>query len=295
MIAQAASAYGADSGVLSEIARLESNFRPDAANNWDSNAKKGTPSKGMFQFIEPTFSAFSRQAKAANPGAWKGVNATWMDPYAQALTTAWAVKNGKGSHWATYGRAQAGKGKGPKASGVYTPQSGAVASAPASASQSAGLDPIIAMAMERSSANPSVVAGLQAMMQASAAAAPAQSVKAAPSQSLGAAQPYGGPMKNYKDLQAWAKRIAGATVQGVGQTTGGKHATGSYHYSGRAIDLGDATVNRGQFNKLAAYAKANPGQFREFFYNPLGWGIKNGKVVQGMRVSGHDDHLHTAV
>ena len=99
----AAQAYGADPKVLSEIARRESNFDTgDVANNWDSNAKKGTPSKGMFQFIEPTFKSMMPQAKAANPGAWQGVSENWTDWKAQALTTAWAITHGKGSHWSTY-------------------------------------------------------------------------------------------------------------------------------------------------------------------------------------------------
>lgn len=99
----AAQSYGADPKVLSEIARRESNFNTgDVANNWDSNAKKGTPSKGMFQFIEPTFKSMMPQAKAANPGAWQGVSENWTDWKAQALTTAWAITHGKGSHWSTY-------------------------------------------------------------------------------------------------------------------------------------------------------------------------------------------------
>ena len=99
----AAQSYGANPKVLSEIARRESNFNTgDIANNWDSNAKKGNPSKGMFQFIEPTFKSMMPQAKAANPGAWQGVTENWTDWKAQALTTAWAITNGKGSHWSTY-------------------------------------------------------------------------------------------------------------------------------------------------------------------------------------------------
>lgn len=33
----------------------ESSGNPRAVNNWDSNAKKGTPSKGLMQTIDPTF------------------------------------------------------------------------------------------------------------------------------------------------------------------------------------------------------------------------------------------------
>ena len=38
----------------------ESGFNPRAINNWDSNAKRGTPSKGLMQVIDPTFRAYAR-------------------------------------------------------------------------------------------------------------------------------------------------------------------------------------------------------------------------------------------
>ena len=99
----AAQAYGANPKVLSEIARRESNFNTgNIANNWDSNAQKGTPSKGMFQFIQTTFADMAPKARAANPGAWSGVSMNWTDWKAQALTTAWALTHGQGSHWSTY-------------------------------------------------------------------------------------------------------------------------------------------------------------------------------------------------
>lgn len=42
------------------LARMkkESGFDPRAINNWDSNAKRGTPSKGLMQVIQPTFDAY---------------------------------------------------------------------------------------------------------------------------------------------------------------------------------------------------------------------------------------------
>jgi len=36
----------------------ESNGNPNAVNNWDSNALRGTPSKGLMQCIDPTFRAY---------------------------------------------------------------------------------------------------------------------------------------------------------------------------------------------------------------------------------------------
>ena len=102
-IATAAAAYGTDPKVLTEIARRESNFQAGAVNNWDSNAKKGTPSKGMFQFIEPTFKSYAASAKKANPAAWEGLGElNWLDWRQQALAASWAIKNGHGSAWATY-------------------------------------------------------------------------------------------------------------------------------------------------------------------------------------------------
>lgn len=108
-IKQAAGAYGADANVLREIARRESNFKADAVNDWDSNARKGTPSKGMFQFIEPTFKSMAPKARAANPKAWENLGElNWLDWRQQALVCAWAISTGQGSHWATY-KAAGGK------------------------------------------------------------------------------------------------------------------------------------------------------------------------------------------
>ena len=40
------------------VARRESNYDANAVNNWDSNAARGTPSKGAWQFIAPTFARY---------------------------------------------------------------------------------------------------------------------------------------------------------------------------------------------------------------------------------------------
>lgn len=102
-IKKAAAAYGANPDVLQEIARRESSFHFDSVNNWDSNAKKGTPSKGMFQFIEPTFNSYGKSAHDAKPELWKDLGGMdWMDWRQQALATAWAITNGHGSAWATF-------------------------------------------------------------------------------------------------------------------------------------------------------------------------------------------------
>lgn len=39
-------------------AMQESSLNPNVVNNWDSNARAGTPSKGLFQTIDPTFNAY---------------------------------------------------------------------------------------------------------------------------------------------------------------------------------------------------------------------------------------------
>lgn len=102
-INQAARAYGSNPKVLNEMARRESNFRTGAVNNWDSNAKAGTPSKGLFQFIEPTFNSYAASAKKANPKAWAGLGKlNWHDWRQQALAASWAVAHGHGSAWSTY-------------------------------------------------------------------------------------------------------------------------------------------------------------------------------------------------
>ena len=44
----------------------ESGGDPNAVNNWDSNAKKGTPSKGLMQVIDPTFRAYAEPGYSSN-------------------------------------------------------------------------------------------------------------------------------------------------------------------------------------------------------------------------------------
>ncbi|OAH12802.1 transglycosylase SLT domain protein [Streptomyces jeddahensis] len=48
---------GTYAGIHRNIMR-ESSGNPKAVNNWDSNAAKGTPSKGLLQVIDPTFRAY---------------------------------------------------------------------------------------------------------------------------------------------------------------------------------------------------------------------------------------------
>lgn len=46
--------------------QTESSGNPKAINNWDVNARKGTPSKGLMQVIDPTFRAYARKGYASN-------------------------------------------------------------------------------------------------------------------------------------------------------------------------------------------------------------------------------------
>ncbi|GLZ37598.1 transglycosylase SLT domain-containing protein [Actinokineospora sp. NBRC 105648] len=49
----------ADAQIIWEIIQHESGGNPNAINNWDSNAAKGTPSKGLMQCIDPTFNSYA--------------------------------------------------------------------------------------------------------------------------------------------------------------------------------------------------------------------------------------------
>lgn len=57
--------------------RTESNGNPNAINNWDINAKNGTPSKGLLQVIDPTFRSY----------AMPGFNSNIYDPLSNILAS----------------------------------------------------------------------------------------------------------------------------------------------------------------------------------------------------------------
>ena len=46
--------------------QTESGGNPRAINNWDVNARRGTPSKGLMQVIDPTFKAYARKGYSSN-------------------------------------------------------------------------------------------------------------------------------------------------------------------------------------------------------------------------------------
>ncbi|PAZ17566.1 peptidoglycan-binding protein [Streptomyces sp. SA15] len=57
---------GSYEGIHRNILR-ESSGNPMAINNWDSNAAKGTPSKGLLQTIDPTFNAYHVAGTSFDP------------------------------------------------------------------------------------------------------------------------------------------------------------------------------------------------------------------------------------
>lgn len=72
----------------------------------------------------------------------------------------------------------------------------------------------------------------------------------------------------------------------ITSTTGGRHAPRSYHYQGRAVDVGGSHSAMRQFYK--EMAGTNP---TELFYDPMG-GIKHGRNIGA--IGGHGDHVHVA-
>ncbi|AOC58727.1 transglycosylase SLT domain-containing protein [Bacillus pumilus] len=77
---------------LMTIAQHESNGNPRAINLWDSNAKKGTPSKGLMQTIGPTF----------NSNKGKGMNDIW-NPIHNAVAAINYIKGRYGTVFNTPG------------------------------------------------------------------------------------------------------------------------------------------------------------------------------------------------
>ncbi|MFF8969841.1 transglycosylase SLT domain-containing protein [Streptomyces sp. NPDC014995] len=57
---------GTYNGIYRNIMR-ESSGNPNAINLWDSNAAKGTPSKGLLQVIDPTFAAYHVAGTSYDP------------------------------------------------------------------------------------------------------------------------------------------------------------------------------------------------------------------------------------
>ncbi|WP_369190157.1 phage tail tape measure protein [Streptomyces sp. R08] len=71
VVLKALGMVGQPSSLLNTVLRRmnqESGGNPKAINNWDINAKNGTPSKGLMQVIDPTFNAYA--GKLRGRGIW---------------------------------------------------------------------------------------------------------------------------------------------------------------------------------------------------------------------------------
>jgi len=90
-------------GPLSTMAMKESGGNPRAINLWDSNAKRGTPSKGLMQTIDPTFNAYKLP----------GFNDIW-NPIHNAIAAIRYIKARYGSVFNTPGIKNMSRGRGYK-------------------------------------------------------------------------------------------------------------------------------------------------------------------------------------
>lgn len=90
-------------GPLMTKAYKESTFNPRAINLWDSNAKRGTPSKGLLQTIDPTFNAYKMA----------GMNDIW-NPVHNVVAAIRYIKSRYGSVFNTPGIRSMSKGGGYK-------------------------------------------------------------------------------------------------------------------------------------------------------------------------------------
>lgn len=90
---------------MMRVAKRESNFQAGVVNNWDSNARAGIPSKGMFQMIEPSFRAYAKpgHGNILNPtdeaisamryivGKWVPIMGSWRSAFKRAGDFAYAT------------------------------------------------------------------------------------------------------------------------------------------------------------------------------------------------------------
>lgn len=100
--------------------QTESGGNPRAINRWDSNAKKGTPSKGLMQVIDPTFRSYAR----------KGYNKNIYDPMSNILASVRYAK----SRYGSLAKAYRGVGYAGGVGTIQLPAYSPAASVPASGS-----------------------------------------------------------------------------------------------------------------------------------------------------------------
>lgn len=100
--------------------------------------------------------------------------------------------------------------------------------------------------------------------------------------------PIDGVASDVKDAIELARKMG----LDITSTTGGKHAPGSYHYSGKAVDVAGSPAQMSRFfdAALERYGKNT----LELFYDPKGYYVKNGGKVGGA-IGGHSDHVHIAL
>ncbi|MGY6214990.1 tape measure protein [Methylolobus aquaticus] len=103
-ISRMAGEFGVRDELMRTIFARESSSGKDAGfNGWDSNARKGTPSYGPFQFIEPTFNRLYKEAMRDRSDLLQRLGPRdWKNWHQQAAVASWAFAHGKSSHWSTY-------------------------------------------------------------------------------------------------------------------------------------------------------------------------------------------------
>lgn len=290
--------FGVSPQVLENIAVLESSERPGVVNRWDSNWEAGTPSAGVMQFIEPTFDYEYQQASAARPDLFGQMGAkNWMDPQQQIAATAYAISQGRGSQWATYDRAGGGPVRRQRPTGRRPGEPAQPSKRPTYGKMQLGEMPVIPKSMTGREAQ--IALAFKDQPEVGDALLEREAAKRAPVVS----SPVGGgttpspevmsqlgleykdfPRQEGEPVWRWAQRM-GAEMwglendPGIGQTYGGVHSSPeSLHYSGRAIDWGDARNTYEQLQAAYDYYNANRdalGVTQLYWQSP-----------------GHYDHLH---
>jgi hypothetical protein len=85
--------------------------------------------------------------------------------------------------------------------------------------------------------------------------------------------------------------LADAVTSGYRSAADNKRVGGSptsLHLTNRARDV---NPNDPGFPGFVSYVQSHPQSVSEFFYDPLGWYVKGGRVVKGA-IGGHSDHAH---
>jgi len=91
-------------------------------------------------------------------------------------------------------------------------------------------------------------------------------------------------------IKIGSEYVSGNPNLTVTSTTGGKHTPGSFHYSGRAIDIGGTPE---ELRKMFLWLEKNYNP-TEMFYDPMGRYHDNGGVQNGA-IGGHGTHIHFAL